>query len=532
MIRINEIKLSLDDDINVIRKKIAKKLRISLEEIISYSVFRESIDARNKNQIFFVYIVDVHVKNEGKILKQVKGINKSPMLDYIDVPSGEKTLEHRPIIIGSGPAGMFAGLLLAKRGYNPIILERGEDVDHRSESIDRFWNERTLNKESNVQFGEGGAGTFSDGKLTTRIKDKRCRKVLEEFVEAGAPKEILYSHKPHIGTDILKSVVKNMRKTIESYGGAVLFNSKVTNIIVENDTVKEVEINNSEKIKASDVILAIGHSARDTYHMLNNIGVKITQKPFSIGVRIEHPQRLINESQYKKFANHPKLGSADYKLTYTTTKERAVYTFCMCPGGSVVAAASEENMVVTNGMSEYKRDKENANSAMLVQVKTSDFESDHPLAGVEFQRKWERAAFEVGGKNYNAPAQLVEDFLANRSSDKEGEVKPSYQPGVTWTDLGLCLPSFVSEGLKEAMLAMNKRLKGFALGDAVMTGVETRSSAPIRIERNPDTLQSTNIEGLYPIGEGSGYAGGIVSAAVDGVKVAELIISKYMSLEK
>ncbi|QXM05146.1 NAD(P)/FAD-dependent oxidoreductase [Crassaminicella indica] len=526
MIRVNEVKLSLDENTSILKERIAKKLKINEKDIIDYKIYRESIDARRKN-ISFVYSIDVQVKNEEKILKKNKNVKKSPSLEYKDIASGNKRLENQPIIIGMGPAGMFAGLILAKRGYRPIILERGEDVDTRTKDVESFWNIGKLKIDSNVQFGEGGAGTFSDGKLTTRIKDIRCRKVLDEFVKMGAPEEILYVQKPHIGTDILKNVVKNIRKSIEAFGGEVRFKSKVTDFFIEDGKIKGLEINGSTRIAAKEVILAIGHSARDTYEILHKRGVQIRQKPFSIGVRIEHQQGMVNRSQYKEFAEHPRLGAADYRLTYQSKNGRAVYTFCMCPGGTVVAAASEENMVVTNGMSEYKRDKENANSALLVQVNTDDFESDHPLAGVAFQQKWEKLAFQAGGSNYFAPAQLVGDFLKDVPSNKLGNVKPSYLPGVKLTDLKKCLPGFVIESMKEAIIEMDKKLNGFAMSDAVMTGVETRSSAPIRIERNADTMESINIKGMYPIGEGAGYAGGIISAAVDGIKAAERIIEKY-----
>ena len=526
MIRVNQIKLSIDEDISNIRKKLEKKLKINQSDIIDYSIFKESIDAR-KGEIHFVYTVDVDAKNEEKILKKNKDVSKTPDFSYADVEEGKEVLKNRPVIIGSGPAGVFAGLILAKRGYNPIILERGRDVAKRTQDVEEFWKTGKLNVESNVQFGEGGAGTFSDGKLTTRIKDKRCRKVLEEFVASGAPEEILYSYKPHIGTDILKQVVKNMRNTIEELGGEIRFENKVTDFIIEEGKIIGLEINSSEILKADEVVLAIGHSARDTYEILNNRNVQIRQKPFSIGVRIEHPQSLINESQYGKHKDHKRLGAADYRLTYQASNERAAYTFCMCPGGEVVAAASEENMLATNGMSEYKRARENANSALLIQVNTEDFGSDDVLAGVEFQRKWERLAFEVGGKNYNAPVQLVGDFLNDRESKKIGSVKPSYRPNVRLTDLRLCLPEFVVETMKEAIVEMDKKLNGFAMEDAILVGVETRSSAPIRIERDEETLESVNVKGLFPCGEGGGYAGGIISGAVDGIKIAEKIIGKY-----
>ncbi|WP_099190693.1 NAD(P)/FAD-dependent oxidoreductase [Tepidibacter mesophilus] len=532
MIRISNIKMDIDEDIKNIEQKILKKLRIREEELIEYTIFKESIDARKRGKINFIYTVDVNVKQENNILKKIKSndVRLSPQLQYNDVKMGNKELGERPVIIGMGPAGLFASLVLAQRGYNPIVLERGMDVDKRTKDVNLFWRTGKINEDSNVQFGEGGAGTFSDGKLTTRIKDLRCRKVLEELVISGAPDEILYSHKPHVGTDILKEVVKNMRQRIIELGGEVRFDSKVTDIKVENDSIVSVEVNNEYIIDTSIIILAIGHSARDTYEMLNNRNVKIIQKPFAIGARIEHPQVMINKSQYKEFYDHPRLGAADYRLIYHTEKGRTTYTFCMCPGGSVIASSSSKGELVTNGMSEHSRNKENANSALLVNVGPEDFESDHPLEGVYFQQKYERLAFELGGKNYKAPVQLVGDFLNDTKSTQIKSVKPSYKPGYTLTDLRMCLPNFVVEAMKEGLVNLDKKLDGFALNDAVLTGVETRSSSPIRIVRDEYGFESVNISGLYPAGEGAGYAGGIVSAAVDGIKVAESIINKYRKI--
>lgn len=527
MIRVHGIRLAVQEDVGLLKGKIAKKLKIKPLEIITWRVCKESIDARKKNEVSFVYVVDVEAQDEAKVLRLNKNLQKSPDDSYQEVSPGNQDLQHRPIIIGAGPAGMFAGLFLAKKGYRPILLERGQDVDKRARDVAAFWHNRELNIESNVQFGEGGAGTFSDGKLTARTKDNRSRKVLEEFVYAGAPPEILYCHKPHIGTDILKSVVKKMRQRIIALGGEVRFGSKVTDILTVNGKITGIRINHAEQLTAEVVVLAIGHSARDTYEMLYANGIQLRQKAFSIGVRIEHPQNLINEAQYGQKAEHPRLGNADYRLAHQSKLGRAVYTFCMCPGGTVVAAVSEVGTVVTNGMSEYARDKENANSALLVQVNTADFASAHPLAGVEFQRKWEKAAFEQGGANYSAPVQRVEDFLADKPTVQLGVVKPSYLPAVKCAELKKCLPEYVIEAMREAIVELDKKMQGFALPDGVMSGVETRSSAPLRIERDSVSMESINTTGLYPIGEGAGYAGGIISASIDGIKAAEKIIGRY-----
>lgn len=532
MLRVSNIKLDINESIDNIKSLLLKKLKISEKELVSYNIYKESIDARKKGKIDFVYTVDVELKNEKNILKKsrLKDVVEVKQNKYKDIKSGDEKLCNRPVIVGSGPAGLFASLLLAQRGYNPILLERGLDVDTRTEDIRKFWEDGKFNPKSNVQFGEGGAGTFSDGKLTTRIKDIRCRKVLEELVNSGAPEEILYSHKPHVGTDILKEVVKNIRKEIIRLGGEVKFDSKVTDISINNEKIESITINDKEILKTEVVILAIGHSARDTYKMLYERGVKVIQKPFAIGARIEHPQSLINKSQYKEFYNHPRLGAADYRLVEHTSNGRTIYTFCMCPGGSVIASASEEGQVVTNGMSEHARDKENANSAVLVNVTPEDFGSEHPLAGIYFQEKYEKLAFECGGRNYKAPIQLVGDFLNNRVSTKLGSVNPSYKPGYKFVDLTQCLPEFVCETMKEGLILLDNKLKGFAMEDAILTGVETRSSAPIRIVRDEETLESANVKGLYPSGEGAGYAGGIVTAAVDGIKCAEKIITKYSEI--
>ncbi len=530
MLRVSNIKLSLDEDKDIIPDKIAKKLKINKNQILSHRIFRQSIDARKKENVHFVYAVDVEVKNEQALLQKNKDkdISKTPDMSYTPAVPGTETLSCPPVIVGTGPAGLFAGLTLAEAGYKPVILERGADVDTRIKIVRHFWNSGELDTECNVQFGEGGAGTFSDGKLTTLIKDKRCRKVLEDFVQAGAPKEILYSYKPHVGTDYLKTVVKNIRKKIISLGGDIRFFSKVTDFIIENNELKGIIINDREKINTQALILAIGHSARDTFKTLYNRNVSLSPKAFSIGVRIEHPQKVIDRAQYGQFAGHKNLGAADYKLAYHSPSGRSAYTFCMCPGGVVISAASEKGCLVTNGMSEYARSEENANSALLVGVTPEDFDSDHPLAGVEFQRKWERKAFEIGGSNYSAPVQLVGDFLQDKPSQSYKRVKPSFTGGYKMTGLKDCLPEYVISTLKEAIIYFDSKLAGFAMPDAVLTGVETRSSSPVRINRNSDYC--SNIAGLYPAGEGAGYAGGIVSAAVDGIKVAEQIIKKYRPL--
>lgn len=525
MLRLPEIKLSIEQEETEIKKLICKKLRIEQQELIDYRIFKQSIDARKKDKIHFVYTVDVRVKDEKRILQRNRDIIPTPDLEYHYVIKGSEVLRHRPVVIGTGPAGLFSGLVLAQMGYKPILLERGRSVEERTLDVEVFWKTGKLDPESNVQFGEGGAGTFSDGKLTTLIKNIRCRKVLEELVEAGAPPEIMYKNKPHVGTDILKQVVKNIRNKIIALGGEVRFESKITDISIDQNRICGVVVNGQEKIETNVVLLAVGHSARDTFQMLYDQGVPMSPKAFSIGVRIEHPQSVINESQYGIYADDPKLGAADYKLSHHCENGRSAYTFCMCPGGFVVAAASEEGRVVTNGMSEYARDQRNANSALLVGVTPEDFGDQHPLAGVAFQRKWEEMAYKAGGGAYLAPAQLVGDFLANRPSTGPGEIQPSYTPGVVWTQLGQCLPDYVIDTMKESILIFDKKLKGFAHPEAVMTGIETRSSSPVRIHRNE--CGESSIKGLYPVGEGAGYAGGIVSAAVDGITAAEAVAKRY-----
>ena len=521
MIRIINIKLSVEG--SELKNIVSKKLKVKPEVIKGIRFRKKSLDARKKDDIHYLCTVDVSVENEDRVLKNIhdKNISKAVEKKY-ELPEVNKKLKNRPVVAGFGPAGMFAALVLAECGLKPIVVERGRDVDSRTEDVETFWNGGKFNPESNVQFGEGGAGTFSDGKLTARTKDGRGSFVTAKFIEAGAPEEIEYEAKPHIGTDKLKGVVKNIRKKIISLGGEVLFESRLTAIESKNGEVSAVVINDEKRIETENLVLAIGHSARDTFKMLYDNDIHLEQKPFAAGVRIEHKQKDISRAQYGKMAD--KLPPADYMLTYTTKAGRGVYSFCMCPGGYVVASASEEGRLVVNGMSEYARDGENANSALLVQVNPEDFGSEHPLAGVEFQRRIEEAAYNAGG-GYFAPVQRYENFVNGKITEKENSVKHSYKPQVKYADLNKVLPVFISESLKEAIPMMGKRLKGFDSPDALLTGVETRSSSPVRIVREKDG-QSVSLKGLYPTGEGAGYAGGIVSAAIDGVRQAENIIKE------
>lgn len=528
LLRILELKVKVEEKQTNLCKEICKFLKIKTDDLLAYNVIRRSIDARKKQQIFFSYMLDIELAEEESVLKRIKNnLIKSPKETYIFPKYGNKLLHQRPVIIGFGPSGLFAGLILAKMGLKPLIFERGDAVSSRIDSVSKFWNERILNPESNIQFGEGGAGTFSDGKLTTRVKDLRSKFILEEFVKNGANEDILTVHNPHIGTDILVNVVQNIRKEIISLGGEIHFNSLVQNFIIQDGAVKAISVNN-KKVECDDLILAIGHSARDTFQILYNSGVMISQKAFAVGVRIEHPQFVINKAQYgEKYYDFPSLGAAEYKLTYRASNNKSVYTFCMCPGGTVVPSSSEVNTVVVNGMSEYARDKTNANSALVCTVDESDFESSHPLAGMNFQRELEQKAFILGGNNYCAPVQLVKDFINNVSSIYLGDVSPSYVIGNKLVNLNELFPQNIAFALKEAIISLDNKLHGFALDDAVLTGVETRTSSPIRINRDSETLESINVKGLYPTGEGAGYSGGIMSSAMDGIKVAEKIINKY-----
>lgn len=531
-IRVNGIALKIDEDKELILNKVAQKLKISKEEIKNLKIIKESLDARKKSDIKYIYCVDIEHKNEQNILKKIKDkdVKIKEETYKADIKCGDNELKNRPVIVGFGPCGIFAGLLLAEKGYKPLIIERGEDVDNRTQTVENFWKSGKLNAESNVQFGEGGAGAFSDGKLTTRIKDTRCDYVLEKLVESGAPNEITYVAKPHVGTDILKDVVKNIREKIKALGGEVLFSSKLEKI-ESKDNKLEAIIVNGKRIECDNLILAIGHSSRDTYEMLHESNVTMEPKSFAIGVRIEHKQELINKSQYGDMYNHKNLKAAEYRLTYQSEKyKRAVYSFCMCPGGIVVAAASEDERLVSNGMSYHARDLANANSALVVTVNPDDFNGDSPLRGMEFQRHYENLAYKLGGENYKAPVQLVGDFMQDKVSMKLGEVTPSYTAGYEFKDLRKCLPDYVIESLKEGILDFDRKIKGYASYDSVLTGIETRTSAPVRIIRD-ELLQSISIKGLYPSGEGAGFAGGIISAAVDGIKVAEKIIEKYKPIK-
>lgn len=553
MIRLTNIKLALDHQEHELTQAILSKLSLDENQLINFTVFKRGYDARKKSKILLIYTLDVETSVNEALLSQFADDNQvkeTPDMAYKFVGKAPKNLKNRPVVIGMGPCGLFAGLVLAQMGFNPIVLERGQEVRQRTKDTFGFWRKKILNTESNVQFGEGGAGTFSDGKLYSQVKDPKhySRKVLHEFVAAGAPEEILYVSKPHIGTFKLVTMVEQMRAKIFELGGEVRFNQRVDNIHFtkvdgdvedsectiqgiegyQNQKVTGLTLSNGEHIETNHIALAIGHSARDTFEMLFDEGVYIKAKPFSVGFRIEHEQSVIDEARFGKNAGNEILGAADYKLVHHCRNGRSVYSFCMCPGGTVVAAASEEGRLVTNGMSQYSRHERNANSAIVVGIEPSDFitsqfasNKDYVLAGIDFQRKLEEKAFQLGGENYDAPVQLVGDFLAGRKSGEHGCVTPSYKPGVTYCDLSETLPDYAIAAIREALPAFDKKIKGFSMAEATLTAVETRTSSPIQITRDKETLQSLNTQGLYPAGEGAGYAGGILSAGIDGIKIAE-----------
>ncbi|MCZ2135491.1 MAG: hypothetical protein LC098_08700 [Burkholderiales bacterium] len=543
MLRLSELKLPLDHDDAALPAAICRRLGIAPEELLAFHIARRGYDARRKSDIQLVYTIDVELPaaRERALRKRLQRdgrIGPTPDTRYRPVLAGGglPAGATRPLVVGFGPCGMLAALILAQAGLRPIIVERGKVVRERTRDTWAFWRRRELDCESNVQFGEGGAGTFSDGKLYSQVRDPQHygRKVLEEFVKAGAPEEILYLSKPHIGTFRLVKMVEHMRGSIEALGGEFRFRHRVEDLLIEANPegdarrsrrVRGVVFADGTTLAADHVILAVGHSARDTFAMLARRAVQMTPKPFSVGFRIEHPQSLIDRSRFGERGGHPLLGAADYRLVHHAGNGRAVYSFCMCPGGTVVAASSEAGAVVTNGMSQYSRAERNANSAIVVAIDAADYaDAEHGvLAGIAFQRRWERRAFELGGGNYDAPAQLLGDFLAGHPSTALGSVAPSFRPGVRLTDLSSALPDDVIASLREALPAFERQLPGFALPDALLTGVETRTSSPLRVERDGDDLQSLNVGGLYPAGEGAGYAGGILSAAIDGIRVAEAL---------
>ena len=541
MLRLTDLKLPLDHPQDTLPRAILKRLDIEVAALTSYTIAKRSYDARKRGAIALIYALDIETTCEAELLQRFaedQHVQPTPDTEYHFVASAPAQLKLRPIVIGTGPCGLFAGLLLAQMGLCPIILDRGKAVRERTKDTWDLWRKRNLHPESNVQFGEGGAGTFSDGKLYSQIRDPlhHGRKVLAEFVKAGAPEEILYVSKPHIGTFRLVTMVENMRATIESLGGEIRFSQRVDNLQIETDAsgkrqMRGVTLASGEEIRADHVVLAVGHSARDTFEMLHARGVYLEAKPFSIGFRVEHPQSIIDRARFGPQAGHPLLGAADYKLVHHCKGShvgngRSVYSFCMCPGGTVVAATSEVGRVVTNGMSQYSRNERNANAAIVVGIEPSDFapydDSGSPLAGIALQRALESHAYILGGENYNAPGQLVGDFIAARASQEFGDVQPSFKPGVTLGSLDSALPDYAIAAIREALPAFDRQIRGFALHDAVLTGVETRTSSPVRIKRD-ERLQSLNTTGLYPAGEGAGYAGGILSAAVDGIKVAEAV---------
>jgi uncharacterized protein len=539
MIRITEIRLPVGHAPEALEEAVLKRLHLQPANLISFEMYKRSYDARKNTTLSFIYTVDLVVENEDRVLEQFADdmhVGPTPDTSYHFVADAQQIVPHvnaatflRPVVIGFGPCGIFAALILAQMGLKPIVLERGKQVRERTQDTWALWRKNVLNPESNVQFGEGGAGTFSDGKLYSQIKDPKFygRKVIHEFIRAGAPEEIRYVAKPHIGTFRLVGVVEKMRQEMIELGGEIRFSQKVIGFDIENDQIKGVKIEGHDDLAANHVILALGHSARDTFEALHDAGVFMEAKPFSVGFRIEHPQSLIDKARLGPHAGNEYTGAADYKLVYHASNGRSVYSFCMCPGGTVVAATSEPNRVVTNGMSQYSRNERNANAGIVVGITPEDYPGG-PLAGIEFQRALESKAYEMGGSTYEAPGQLVGDFLEGKPSTEFGSVMPSYKPGVHLTDLADSLPAYAIEAIREAIPAFEKQIKGFSIKDAVLTGIETRTSSPLRITRDAN-FQSMNVKGLYPAGEGAGYAGGILSAGVDGIKVAEAVALSYLS---
>ena len=538
MIRLTEIKLPLNHAPEDLTTAITTKLKISAEQMASFVMFKRGYDARNKRNIQLIYTLDITLTDSNlthDLLVQFESDNHvkaTPDTSYKYVGQAPENLTERPVVIGFGPCGLLAALTLAQMGFKPIIIERGNEVRQRTKDTFGFWRQRKLNTESNVQFGEGGAGTFSDGKLYSQVKDPNHygRKVMTEFVKAGAPEEILFVSKPHIGTYKLVTMVEKMRAEIIALGGEVRFATRVDDLHITDSKVTGVTLNTGETLTTSHVILAVGHSARDTFQMIHDKGVYVEAKPFSIGFRIEHKQSTIDKARFGDNAGNEILGAADYKLVHHCKNGRSVYSFCMCPGGTVVAAASEEGRVVTNGMSQYSRNERNANSAIVVGIDPERDYPNHPLAGIDLQRQLETLAFELGGKDYSAPAQTIGDFLKGKPNSELGDVKPSYTPGITLTDLSKALPDFAVDAIREAIPAFNKKIKGFSSDDGLLTGVETRTSSPISIKRNKE-FQSINTKGLFPAGEGAGYAGGILSAGIDGIKVAEAVAKSMLNIE-
>lgn len=538
MLRVSEIKLDLDHSEQELADAICYKLAIKSAELLSYTIYKRSYDAR-RSAMCLIYIVDVNVANEAIVAKKLRNdrhICPTPDMSYHYVGKAPANLSERPLVVGFGPCGVFAALILAQMGFKPIVLERGKEVRERTQDTWGLWRKNTLNPESNVQYGEGGAGTFSDGKLYSQVRDPRYlgRKVIKEFVKAGAPEEIVYVNRPHIGTFRLVGMVEKMRQNIIDLGGEIRFEHKVSDILVdEQDGIRQIRgvvLADGSEIRSNHVVMALGHSSRDTFKVLFERGVYIEAKPFSIGFRVEHPQSIIDTARLGKNAGHPLLGAADYRLVHHAANGRSVYSFCMCPGGTVVAAASEPEHLVTNGMSQYSRNERNANAAIVVGITPADFPSAHPLAGIELQRQLESKAFILGGSDYCAPAQLIGDFLANKPSKELGSVIPSYKPGVKLGNLADALPNYAIEAIREAIPEFNKKIRGFSMKDAIFTGVETRTSSPVRIKRDDTSFESINTRGLYPAGEGAGYAGGILSAGIDGIEVAEAVAKNMLNI--